>query len=126
MKVNKATLIGNIGKDVEVKTFEGGGKIASFTLATTERYKNKQGEKVEETQWHNIVVRGALADIAEKYLKKGDRIGLDGKIVYRKYTDKEGNDKYITEVICYSFLMLSNNKSGTMQESMDEVDDLPF
>jgi len=97
--VNKVILIGNLGKDPEVRSLEGGAKVASFSLATNEVFKGKDGNKVEQTEWHNIVVWRGLAELAEKYLKKGSQIYLEGKIKTRSWDDKEGNKRYITEIV---------------------------
>ena len=93
---NKVTLIGRTGKDVEIVKFEN-GKIAKVSLATSDHYTNALGEKVEETQWHNLVANGKLADIMEKYVEKGKEIAVEGKIIYRNWDDKEGVKHYITE-----------------------------
>lgn len=95
---NKVQLIGNVGAIPEIKTMEGGKKLAQFSLATHENYRNAKGEKVTETQWHRIVCWGKLADITEKYLTKGKEVALEGRLVNRSYNDKEGNKKYISEV----------------------------
>ena len=102
---NRVQLIGHLGQDPEVKQTNG-STLARFSLATTERYKNKQGERVEDTQWHNIVIWGNLAEIAEKYLQKGKEIALEGRLSHRSYEDKDGNKRYITEVVANEFLML--------------------
>lgn len=94
---NKVTLIGRTGKEVEIVQFEN-GKLAKVSLATSDYYTNALGEKVEETQWHNLVCNGKLADLMEKYVEKGKEIAVEGKIVYRNYDDKEGQKRYITEV----------------------------
>ena len=94
---NKVTLIGHTGKEVEIVNFEK-GKLAKVSLATNDYYTNSLGEKVEETQWHNLVVNGKLADIMEKYVQKGKEIAVEGKIVYRTYDDKDGVKRYITEI----------------------------
>ena len=104
--VNKVILIGNLGKDPEVKKFDSGIKNASFSLATTEKFKNKTGEMVSNTEWHNIVVWGALSDVAEKYLKKGSQIYLEGKIKTSSWEDKSGAKRYKTEIYADSFTML--------------------
>ena len=104
--VNKVILIGNLGKDPEVKKFDSGIKNASFSLATTEKFKNKAGEMVSNTEWHNIVVWGALSDVAEKYLKKGSQIYLEGKIKTSSWEDKSGAKRYKTEIYADSFTML--------------------
>jgi single-strand DNA-binding protein len=97
--VNKVILIGNLGKDPEVRSIENGAKVASFSLATNEVFKGKDGNKVEQTEWHNIVVWRGLAELAEKYLKKGSQIYLEGRIKTRSWDDKEGNKRYITEIV---------------------------
>src|SRR3981081_1623931 len=95
---NKVQLIGNLGAAPEVKTLDSGKKMARFSIATNENYRNAKGEKVTETQWHNLVAWGKVADIAEKYLTKGREVAIEGKLINRSYTDKEGNKKYITEI----------------------------
>lgn len=107
---NRVQLIGNLGKDPEIKKFESNRTMAKFPLATTETYKNGEGKKVDETQWHNIVAWGNLAVIAEKYLEKGREIAIEGKLVHRSYDDKDGNTKYITEIIANEILLLRKNK----------------
>jgi single-strand DNA-binding protein len=103
---NKVTLIGHLGADPEIKVFDSGKKKVKLSLATSDSFKNANGEKVEQTHWHNIIVWGKSADIAEKYLKKGSEIAVDGKIQYRSYEDKNGEKKYITEIMLNDFLML--------------------
>ena len=103
---NKVQLIGNLGADPEVMSFESGKKKASFNMATKEVYRNAKGEKVEETQWHRVIAWGKLAEIAEKYLTKGKEVLVEGKLVNRSYNDKEGNKKYITEVEVSELLLL--------------------
>ncbi len=103
---NKVQLIGNLGNAPEVRTTETGKKLVRFSVATNETYKNADGEKVKETQWHNIIAWGSLADIAEKYLTKGSEIALEGKLMNRTYTDKEGNKKFFTEIQASELLML--------------------
>src|SRR5689334_16588418 len=92
-------LVGNLGNDPEVKAFDNNKKMAKFSLATNETYKNDKGEKVTETQWHNLIAWGPTAGIIEKYLKKGNEVAIEGKLTSRSYTDKEGAKKYITEVV---------------------------
>ncbi|MEG0760383.1 single-strand binding protein [Chryseobacterium piscicola] len=94
---NRVTLIGYTGKEVEIVNFEN-GKIAKVSLATNDYYTNAKGEKVEETQWHNLVANGKIADIMEKYVQKGKEICVEGKIIYRSYDDKDGNKRFITEI----------------------------
>ena len=103
---NRVQLIGNLGTTPEVVEFKKGQKLVKLTLATNESYKNKDGEIVKETQWHNLVVFGPNANIAEQYLEKGKEICIDGKLNNRSYEDKEGNKKYITEIVVQDFLML--------------------
>ncbi len=107
---NKVQLIGNLGNNPEVKTFDGGKKIASFSLATNETYRNAKGEKVKETQWHRLVAWGKVAEIAEKHLTKGKEIAIEGKLINRSYTDKGGAKKYITEVQVSEILMLGEKE----------------
>jgi len=105
---NKVQLIGRLGKTPEVKTFESGKKKANFTIATNESYRNARGEKITETQWHNIIAWGKTAEIAEKYLTKGKEVAVEGKLVSRSYSDKDGIKKYITEVQVSELLMLGH------------------
>jgi single-strand DNA-binding protein len=94
---NSVQLIGRLGKDPEVKTF-GDKKKAAFSIATSDAYKNQKGEKVEDTQWHNLVIWGKLADVAGKYLKKGSEVAIEGKLVHRVYETDKGEKRYITEI----------------------------
>ena len=111
--VNKVFLIGRLGKDPVIKHFENGGAIAEFTLATDDSYKDRQGNKVEQTDWHNIKITfPKLAEVAEKYLKKGSLVHIEGKIKTRSYDDKDGNKRYITEVVVEGFKMLDGKKDG--------------
>ncbi|MER3376124.1 MAG: single-stranded DNA-binding protein [Allomuricauda sp.] len=103
---NKVQLIGNLGNDPEIITMENGNKLAKFSIATNETYKNSEGEKVTDTQWHNIVAWGKLAEIAENYLTKGKEVMIEGKLMSRSYETKEGEKRYITEVKCNEMLML--------------------
>lgn len=104
---NKVQLIGNLGKDPEVINLEGGNKLAKFSVATNESYKNAKGEKVTDTQWHNVVAWGKTAEIAETYLKKGNEVAIEGKLINRTYETKEGDKRYVTEIKCSELLMLS-------------------
>ena len=108
---NKVQLIGNLGNNPEIKTLDGGKKMARFSIATNESYRNAKGEKVTETQWHNLVAWGKVAEIAEKYLNKGSEVAIEGKLTNRSYNDKEGNKKYITEVQVNEVLMLGEKAS---------------
>lgn len=103
---NKVQLIGNLGMDPEVKEIKSGRKMAKFSLATNETYRNSSGEKVTETQWHNLVAWGRNAEVIEKFLKKGSEVAINGKLVHRNYDDKDGNKRYITEVQVNDLLML--------------------
>ncbi|MBC5994723.1 single-stranded DNA-binding protein [Pontibacter cellulosilyticus] len=149
--VNKVILIGNLGKDPEVRHLEGGVAVARFPLATSETFKDKSGQRQEKTEWHNVVLWRGLAEVAEKYLKKGQSVFIEGKIRTSQYQDKEGNQRYSTEIVADSMTMLggrgdSGNGSGDYQQSAsssassgggnygggasasqnDEPDDLPF
>ncbi len=103
---NKVQLIGNLGKDPEVTELENGGKMARFSVATNETYRNGNGEKVTDTQWHQVVAWGKIADIAENYLNKGKEVAVEGKLVHRQYDTAEGERKYVTEVRCSELLLL--------------------
>lgn len=107
---NSVQLIGRLGKDPEIRTFDSGSKRASFSIATTESYKNPKGEKVEETQWHNLVIWGKLANVAAQYLKKGTEVAIEGKLVHRSYETAAGEKKYVTEINVNEFVMLGNRK----------------
>jgi single-strand DNA-binding protein len=108
---NKVQLIGNLGNNPEIKTLEGGKKLARFSVATNEVYRNTKGEKVTETQWHNLVAWGKVAEIAEKFLTKGSEIAIEGKLMNRTYNDKDGVKKYFTEVQVNELLMLGDKSS---------------
>lgn len=134
--VNKVILIGNLGKDPEIKNFENSSK-ASFSLATNEVYRDRQtGERKTITEWHNIVVWGKQAEIAQKYLHKGSKVYIEGKITSRKYQDKDGVERYISEIKVDNFQMLDSLSDGQQQNpgtatgpdynTPDPGDDLPF
>lgn len=130
--LNKVMLIGHLGDDVKMHYFEGGGSIGRFPLATNETYVNKtSGEKVTQTEWHNAVVRNKAAEICEKYLTKGDKIYIEGRIKTRKWTGDDGNDRYSTEIHVNEFTFLSTKKEGAgsgheaPQGSAPKVEDLP-
>ncbi|MFY0607197.1 MAG: single-stranded DNA-binding protein [Cyclobacteriaceae bacterium] len=108
---NNVQLIGRLGNDPQVKTFESGKKMASFSLATNDSYTNNKGEKIEDTQWHQIVVWGNKVDIVEKYLQKGKEIAVQGKLVNRSY-ESNGEKKYITEINLSELLMISNKEKA--------------
>lgn len=103
---NKVQLIGNLGQNPEIKTLDGGKKLAKFSIATNEAYRNANGEKVVETQWHNLVAFGKLAEIIEKYITKGSEVAVEGKLTYHTYNDKDGVKKYFTEIQVNELLML--------------------
>jgi len=107
---NKVQLIGHLGNNPEIITLESGKKLAKFTIATNENYKNSQGEKVTETQWHNLVAWNKTAEIIEKYVTKGQEIAVEGKLTHRSYETKEGEKKYFTEVVVSEILMFSNKQ----------------
>ncbi len=138
--VNKVILIGNLGRDPEVISFDGGVKKASFSIATTEVYRTRDGQDMEQTEWHNIVMWRGLAEVAEKYLRKGSQIYVEGRIKTRSY-EKDGQKRYVTEIECDNLTMLGNRgqsdfspsndqDSGTSGQSIPPVkapeDDLPF
>ncbi|MBN8701936.1 MAG: single-stranded DNA-binding protein [Bacteroidetes bacterium] len=143
--VNKVILVGNLGKDPEVRYLEGGTAVANFSLATTESYKDKTGKRVDQTEWHNVVAWRGLAEVAEKYLRKGMQVFIEGKIRTRKWQDKEGKDRYTTEILADNLTILgkkedngggqasgssmsSSNVSAEAPITADDgsVDDLPF
>ena len=107
---NKVQLIGNLGKKPEIITLDSGKKIAKFSIATNETYKNALGEKVTDTEWHNLVAWNKTAEIVEKYLDKGNEIAIEGKLTNRSYDDKDGNKRYITEVVISELLMLGGKQ----------------
>ena len=146
--LNKVMLIGHLGDDVKIHRFDDGGCVGRFPLATNETYMNKQtNERVSNTEWHNIVLRNKAAEICEKYLSKGDKVYIEGRIKNRKWQDDKGNDRYSTEINCTEFTFLSNkndmpnqhdntklvpeSKSEEVEirpdtEPINEPDDLPF
>jgi single-strand DNA-binding protein len=104
--VNKAILVGNLGKDPEIRALDSGVKVATFSIATTETYKDKEGKRVDSTEWHNVVLWRGLAEIAEKYLKKGNSVYVEGRIKTRSWDDKDGNKRYTTEIVGDTMNML--------------------
>ena len=141
--LNKVMLIGHLGDEVKIHRFEDGGCVGRFPLATNETYMNKQtNERVSNTEWHNIVLRNKAAEICEKYLSKGDKVYIEGRIKTRKWQDDKGNDRYSTEINCTEFIFLSNKndmpaqpdnspvidekKVESVSDSVEETDDLPF
>lgn len=109
---NKVQLIGNLGNAPEVRNTESGKKLVRFSIATNESYRNAKGEKVTETQWHNLIAWGKVADIAEKYLTKGCEVAIEGKLMNNNYTDKEGVKKYATEIHVHELLLLGSKTSA--------------
>lgn len=103
---NKVQLIGNVGNDPEIKSFDGGKKVANFTIATNESYKNEKGEKVDQTEWHKVSAWGKTAEIIEKFVTKGKEVAIEGKLTHRSYEDKNGDKRYITEVVANEILLL--------------------
>lgn len=120
MSINKVILVGNVGKDPVVRYFDKGVAKATFPLATSEQYTNQQGETITNTEWHNIVMWRALAEVAEKSVKKGSQVYVVGKIKTRSYVDKDGNNKYITEILADAFLVLDKKQvTGTSATPAD-------
>jgi single-strand DNA-binding protein len=107
---NNVRLIGRLGMNPEVKELNSGKKLAKFSIATQDTYKDEDGKRVSDTQWHNLVVWGKQAEIAGKYLKKGSEVAVEGKLTSRSYTDKEGVKRYVTEIVISEFLMLGGKK----------------
>ncbi|MBU79294.1 MAG: single-stranded DNA-binding protein [Flavobacteriales bacterium] len=137
--INKVILIGHLGDDVKMHYFDGGGCVGRFPLATNESYTNKSsGEKVTQTEWHNIIVRNKAAEICEKYIKKGDKIYIEGKLKTRKWQDGDQKDRFSTEIIVNEFTFLSgklsekdqkdesSNFSNEIKQNDQKEDDLPF
>ena len=114
--INKVILVGNLGKDPEVRHLEGGAVVAKFPLATSETYKTKEGQRVDQTEWHNIVMWRGLAESAEKYLRKGSLVYIEGKIRTRSWDDKDGNKRFATEIIADTMTMLSSRRSDDQQQ----------
>ena len=143
MSVNKAILVGNLGKDPELRYTPSGTAVCTFSLATTDRFKNKQGEQQERTEWHNIVVWAGLAEICGKYLTKGKQIYIEGRIQNRSYDDRDGNKRYITEIVANEMQMLgragdqgsgggrpeapaAEPSQGSQEPPFNPDDDIPF
>lgn len=124
--VNKVILIGHLGEDVKMHYFDGGNCVGRFSLATNESYSNKQGERITNTDWHNIVVRNKLAEICEKYLTKGDKVYIEGKIRNRQY-EMEGQKRYVTEIHVNEMTFLSTKKAtNSTDKIVENKEDLPF
>lgn len=143
MAVNKVILVGNVGKDPELRYTPSGTAVCTFSMATSERFKNKQGEQQERTEWHNIVVWAGLAEICGKYLSKGRQIYIEGRIQTRSYDDRDGNKRYITEIVANDMQMLSRpseqgggggrpssqgyeSDGGSQEPPFNPDDDIPF
>ena len=140
--VNKVILVGNLGRDPEVRHLDNGRAVANFSIATSETYKNKSGERVTNTEWHNVVLWTPLAEIAERYLGKGKQVYIEGKLTTRSYDDKDGNKRYVTEVVGQNMTLLGskggdegfdapsspsgNQVSEKFAKAEDDIDDLPF
>ncbi len=133
--VNKVILIGNLGKDPELRYAPSGSAVATFSLATNEQWKDQEGNPQERTTWHNIVIWGKLAEIAAEYLKKGRKIYIEGRLQYRDYEDKSGNKRFVTEIVVNDLVMLGSRQDGAEKEEptpgappavSEEKDDLPF
>jgi|TARA_B110000438_G_scaffold49222_1_gene49697 single-strand DNA-binding protein len=123
--INKVILIGNLGKDPEVRYLDSGIAVANLSIATTETYKNKEGNKVSQTEWHDVVLWRGLAEVAEKYLNKGSSVYIEGKIKTSKWVDKDENTRYKTEIMADKMTMLNKSPNESPQSEGSE-DDLPF
>ncbi len=140
--VNKVVLIGNLGKDPELRYAPSGAAVVNFSLATSEQWKDQEGNPQEKTSWHNIVMWGKLAEIAAEYLKKGNKVYVEGRIQYRDYEGKDGNKRYVTEIVANDLVMLGSRQErgesaggslgreeaapGAPPSVSEEKDDLPF
>jgi single-strand DNA-binding protein len=124
--VNKVILIGNLGKDPEVRYLDNGVAVANMSIATTENYKNKEGDRVSQTEWHDVVLWRGLAEIAEKYLKKGSSVYIEGKIRTNKWVDKDENTRYKTEILADKLNMLGRSSNSEDNNTQSTEDDLPF
>ena len=122
---NSVRLYGNVGKEPEVKTFENGNKVATFSLATSEKHKDQKGNLVEETTWHNLVVWGKSVETIEKYVNKGDKLIIEGRLTNRSYEAKDGTKKYITEIVVNEFLLAGSPKGKTAEVGSTE-ENMPF
>ena len=124
--VNKVILIGNLGKDPEVRYLDNGVAVANMSIATTENYKNKEGDRVSQTEWHDVVLWRGLAEIADKYLKKGSSVYIEGKIRTNKWIDKDENTRYKTEILADKLNMLARSVNSEDNNTPSTEDDLPF
>ncbi len=116
---NRVNLIGNLGQDPEFKTLDNGKKITKFTLATSEEFKNAEGQKVKETTWHNIVAWNGIADVSNRFLKKGAQVAVEGKIAYHNYEDKNGVARHFTEIVIHDLVMLRSQKAEVKEDSSE-------
>lgn len=124
--LNKVMLIGNLGDDVKMHYFEGGGCVGRFPIATSETYVSKQtNERITNTEWHNIVVRNKGAEICEKYLSKGDKVYVEGRLKTKKWTDDKGNERYSTEIQCNEFTFLSTKKESGANAGSASIEQKP-
>lgn len=129
--VNKVILVGNLGKSPEIRNLENGRSVVNFPLATSETYKDKSGERVTKTEWHNIVIWSPLAEVAEKYLNKGSQVYIEGKLTTRSWDDNDGNKRYTTEVVGREMTLLGSKGTEEVQPATVSTtppieDDLPF
>lgn len=124
--MNKVILIGNLGGDPEVKNLQGDKKVANFSVATTERYKDKEGDKQEFTEWHRITLWGGLAGIAEQYLRKGSKVCIEGRIKAEQWEDENGNTRHTTKIVGSSLEMLGGQLSNEARLQVVESDEPPF
>ena len=126
--LNQVHLIGTVGNDPEVRAIQGGAKVASFRLATTERYKDRDGNRQEQTEWHNITVWNNRADFVEKYIHKGSNLFIEGKLRTRQWTDQQGNKRYTTEISAENIQLLDKptGSQSAQPAQAEQYDDLPF
>lgn len=140
--INKAILVGNVGQDPEIRSLENETKVATFSLATSERFNDRNGQRQERTEWHRVVAWRNLAGIVEQYVHKGTQVYIEGRITYRQYKDKDGNDRTSTEIVASDLKLLGRNPNGGTQptqvaeprqqyaqpepDNNAPVDDLPF
>lgn len=120
--VNKVILVGHLGKDPEVRHLESGAAVANFSMATTESYKDKNGNRQDQTEWHNIVLWRGLAEVAEKYLRKGNLVYIEGKLKTRSWQDKEGATRYTTEIVGDNMTMLGSKSDNSSSNTANDED----
>lgn len=126
MSLNKVMIIGNAGKDPEVVTFQDGSRMAKLTLAATEKYTDRNGQKQQQTEWFNVVINGKSVDVAEKYVRKGSQIYVEGKLRTRKYQAQDGSDRYVTEVLCQSLQLLGSATQNQQQPQPQRQAPMPM